>query len=66
MTEFGFRAPKRGTMCTFIELSTCSPVEQSVILRCRGRPCFAYSSTVCCPSSRRAAAADGAVVFFSA
>ncbi|CAM5352712.1 hypothetical protein STANM309S_03702 [Streptomyces tanashiensis] len=66
VTEFSFRDPRRGTMCTLIELSTCQPVEQSVKLRCRGRHCFEYSSTVCWPSSRRAAATEGAVVFFSA
>ncbi len=34
-------------MCTLMELSTCQSVECSVILRCRGRHCFAYSATVC-------------------
>lgn len=47
VTEFSFLESRRGTMCTLMELSTCQPVEYSVILRCRGRQCFAYSSTVC-------------------
>ncbi len=47
LTEFNFHDPRRGMMCTLTELSTCQPVEYSVILRCRGRRCLAYSATVC-------------------
>ncbi|MGV9894491.1 hypothetical protein [Streptomyces tendae] len=65
VTVFSFREPRRGKMCTLRELPTCSPVEYSVIFRCRDRHSLAYSATVFCPSSRRASATDGAVRFFS-
>ncbi len=65
VTVFSFRDPRRGTMCTLIELSTCSP-RSNPSSSAAGDATASHTLTVNCPSSRRAAATDGAVVFFSA
>ncbi|CAM5424965.1 hypothetical protein SHIRM173S_03336 [Streptomyces hirsutus] len=65
-TAFSFRGPITGLICTLKWLARVFAVEYSVIWRCRGSHVWAYSSILCCPSSRCASATEGAVFFRSA
>jgi hypothetical protein len=62
VTDINFREPRRGTICTLMEMLTCSPVEYPVIRRCRRNHCLVNSATVCRPNCLRASATGGSVL----